>query len=125
MDNVDIRSVAIECAETVIAAWHACLMADKSIGKRAVVDIHVEELIEVLMENFHGDVDPDQVHRIFDAGFSALRHHELAEVPEAMVPVAVMREVLHTNKVMFNPRNVTNFDSFVRRFGRYIVGPGR
>ncbi|KQO43053.1 hypothetical protein [Methylobacterium sp. Leaf85] len=124
MGNVDIRSVAIECAEDVLRAWRSCLVDDKSTSTRAVVDLKLEKLIELLMDNFHGELDADQVNRVFDAKTSALRHHELAEVPEAIVPVAVMREVLHTHKVMFDPRNVANWGSFAGRFGRVITGYG-
>ncbi|RYD64855.1 MAG: hypothetical protein EOP83_08765 [Verrucomicrobiaceae bacterium] len=116
------RDQAIERALDVVDAWNSCVAAGKTIGSKAVVDIKTEELVEVLLDNFSGDIDATKLPEVFSAGTSRLDHTNLLAVPDAMVPIAVMRELLHTHKVMFNPKNVSNWKAFVQRFGRYIMG---
>lgn len=119
MDN---RDQALEKAQEVIDAWSDCIAAGRTPGSKAVVDIKAEELIEVLLEQFSGDIDQDRLIEIFNGKTSLLDPMVMREIPESMVPVAVMREVLHVHKVMFNPKNVTNWSVFVMRFGRHIIG---
>lgn len=116
------RDQAVEKAQEVVSSWDACNQAGRSATSKAQVDLSTEELIEYLLEHFEGTVDPTQVPAIFKAGTYRLEPRGLEDIPEPMVPVAVMREILHTHKVMFNPKNVSNWKEFVKRFGRYIMG---
>jgi hypothetical protein len=120
--TVSNREQAIDRALDLVDAWNACVSAGKTIGSKAVVDIKTEELVEVLLDQFSGTIDPSKLAEMFNEGASRLDTDTLQRVPDAMVPIAVMREVLHTHKVMFNPKNVSNWSMFVKRFGRYIMG---
>lgn len=122
MTAVSNREQAIDRALDVVDAWNACVSAGKTIGSKAVVDIKTEELVEVLLDQFNGAIDPNKLPEMFKEGASRLDRDTLLMIPDAMVPIAVMREVLHTHKVMFNPKNVSNWSTFVKRFGRYIMG---
>jgi hypothetical protein len=115
------RDYAIDKAREVVDAWAVCVASGRTIGSKAVVDIKTEELIAILLENFQGTIEADRLAQVFNSGVSYLEYEELLNVPDPMVPVAVMREVLHKNKVTFNPKNVANWREFVMRFGRYIM----
>lgn len=80
-----------------------------------------EDLIEFLIDKFDGEIDPSQLPKIFSSGVNQLDSQALEQVPEPMVPVAIMREVLYTHKVMFSFKNVGNWKTFVARYGRYIM----
>lgn len=121
-DLVTEREEAIELAQEVVAAWAACNAANRSVVAKAEVDTATADLIQYLLTHFDGEVDPTQVRQMFAAGIYRLSLEGLDSVPEPMVPIAVMREVLHTHKVMFNHRNVSNWREFVGRFGKFIMG---
>lgn len=115
------RVIAIDKAQEVIDAWAACKLAGKTPGTRAVVDIKAEELIDVLLNDFAGDVNATQIVTVFDGSQKWLTVEALNSIPDEMVPVAVVRELLWKHKIMFNPTNVTNWSAFVQRFGKYIL----
>lgn len=115
------RALAIDKAQEVIDAWVACNNAGKTPGARAVVDIKAEELIDHLLAEFDGDLSKFQVVAVFDGSQQWLTTDALAQIPDEMVPIAVVRELLWKHKIMFNPKNVSNWSVFVQRFGRYIL----
>lgn len=120
--SVSNRDQAIEKAQEVVDAWGACIASGRSLTSKAVVDLKTEELIDVLLECFDsGEIDQGKLVALFDESGSLLEMERLGQIPEAMVPVAIMREVLHRHRVMFNPKNVANWKAFVMRFGRYIM----
>lgn len=125
--NVSSREQAVVKARDVITAWKACVSSHKTPGSRAVVDIKTEDLIEVLLEDsFNGEVSEEEVQQVFSANGrhcteDAIPVSVLRDVPEALIPVVIMREVLHVHRVMFNPKNVANWKQFTQKFGKYML----
>lgn len=126
--NVSSREQAVVKARDVITAWKACVSSHKTPGSRAVVDIKTEDLIEVLLEkSFDGDVSEQEVQQVFSSNGhrstdeDAIPVAALRDVPEALIPVVIMREVLHVHRVMFNPKNVSNWRQFTQKFGKYML----
>lgn len=105
-------------ARDLIEAWHECVASGKTPEARDEVDHRAGVLITDLVENYHGAVDGEMVQRAF-SGFDL--DHVTADVPQGIIPVIVVRAVLHRHKVAINPRNVANWPTFVQRYGKYII----
>ena len=112
------RDLAIAAAQVLIDSWADSRAAGGTVGSRAVVDLRAEELIEILLSRFRGAVHKPSLVASLNSGADPLDPHVLAAVPDAHVPVLVMRTILHRHKVMFSPKNVTNWPAFV-------AGPGQ
>ncbi|RYD51631.1 MAG: hypothetical protein EOP83_23295 [Verrucomicrobiaceae bacterium] len=115
------REIAITKAHDLIDAWSACLASGKTPGTKAVVDIMAEDLIDYLLQNFDGPLNTAQILEVFTGNNQWLVIDAIRDLPDPMVPIAIVRELLGRHKIMFNPMNVTNWTTFVQKFGKYIL----
>lgn len=115
------RATTFAKMSELLDAWDVCMLSGKTPGTLAVVDLRAEQLIDELLR-FWGPVDHAALVASFAIDQPPMTEESLAAVPDGNVPIAVMREVLHTNKVMFSPKNVANFAAFRRRYAADILG---
>lgn len=116
------REEVIERAQAVVAARQACIDAGRSKESVAVVERTLNDLLDYVLLNFTGPVDHAQMRTMFAAGTPKLVPGGLDHVPNQLVPVAVMREILHTYRVQFNHRAVPGWRAFNERYSGFIIG---
>lgn len=112
---------AVDLANDLLQGWQEYLQDEKSDQLRTRVDVQAEALLNFLMTHFQGTLSRAGVAQMFKSTESGLDPAYLATLPDGSVPVAVMREVLNRSKVMFNPRYVPSWKTYVRRYGENIL----
>lgn len=112
------HSVAL--AHEVISAWVRAQAAGKSPESRAIVDQKMQTLLGFLLDSYDTQLAPEDALRVFNEAPDLSIEH-LVRLPEAAVPVAIVREVFHVARVKCNMKIVTNWAEFANRYGLYLM----
>mgnify|MGYP001458641256 CR=1 FL=1 len=92
-------------------------------GLNAEISRRVNVLLGDMLDRFEGDVTPAMVRDVLDGrittdGFSEERAGQIAE---AVIPVAVMRELIRTHRIPLRSTEVPNWHRFVERYRTAIL----
>lgn len=119
------RERAFAQGRVLIALWRDYVDSGRSSQKLDPVDEAAEALLALLLEAPQAQ-EPEQAD--VDALFAASRGIDparpfasLAEVPDDLLPIAVMREILKVHHVRFDPKGVARWSDFVARYGRLLA----
>lgn len=106
-------------ARAVSLAWDVVL--DHEAG-RAIAG-RVDALLGFLLAAFAlAPVDPADIRAALAGEVDTdLDDHGLALIADGAVPVAVMRELLHRHRIVFDPARVPHWNAFVERYGASIL----
>lgn len=121
---------ALRLANDVLVAWQDFKFKGKAEEQKQILNSEISELIEFLLDQYSGldmsnlesnDIVMKGIHSVFSEGPDRLTLDSLHMIPEALVPVVVMREILNTHRVIFSPKSVHNWKDFVGLYGKYIL----
>ena len=82
-----------------------------------------DKLLGFLMTQFSASPTTDDVHTLLNqrAKVNVLDLEQVRELPEAMVPVAIVRELIATHKLPMNPHHLSNWTPFMDRYRSQVM----
>lgn len=84
----------------------------------------MDDLLRYLLDNFDGEPDIESANRILTQRRSdmlALREDDLEGFGEAMVPLAILRELVRLHHVAFDTVSCPSYSRFVNRYASAIL----
>lgn len=75
----------------------------------------MDRLLETLLSHFRGRVSPEETERLIEH-HHPLTHHGLARLPEAAVPLIVMRELISIHQSPIDRDRLSNWPLFAERY---------
>ena len=120
--NADALDASIELSRKLICAWDRSKAFNRPPRLQRDVDAHAEELISFLLDNYSGAIRSMDLNQVFGEQVDdRLSKDYLQNIPRALVPVTIMREIMKKHRVLFTPSNVPKWREFSMRYGRYIM----
>lgn len=103
-------------AQRLIALGHAdAATTDRAL--RAEITALTDQLLGTMLDQFDGPIDPAQMQAVFAPRDGSLwSDHELAACADAVVPVSVMRELIHVHHLWFRPGQCGHWPRFAARY---------
>lgn len=115
----DRRARVLLHARDLLSAWDA-YKGDKTLFRMSQVEEHAETLFAFLVTAFNGEITAEQTRTVLAQNRDYLSADVLADMPDAYVPIAVVRAVLFKHRVMFNPTSTKHWSVFNKRYGRFL-----
>lgn len=86
------------------------------------INMKADTLLCYLLDYFHGAVTEVDVRNIFELSenFGAMDSQTLSQIPGKLLPVLVMRVLLHRHLLPMNPGECVNWERFMDRYGAAI-----
>lgn len=120
MPDVRDRSAVIYRAKDLVAAWKS-YQDNRTPGQMAVVEIKIEELLDLLLTEWRGEVTREEADRAFSPDLDYLDPEVLDTIPDPLVPIAIMREVMSRYMILPNISRVSNWGMFWKTYGEKIM----
>ena len=80
------------------------------------IAVKLDRLVGFLLTQFSPHATVNAARRALSNEINALDEHELAELHESEVPLAVIRELASKQRVYVNPRSLHNWNAFIHRY---------
>lgn len=82
-----------------------------------------DKLLGFLITQFNSTPSSDDVHTLMHQSgeINILDVEQVRNLPEAMVPVAIVRELIRTHKLPMNPHHLSNWTSFMDRYRAQVM----
>jgi DNA-directed RNA polymerase subunit F len=82
-----------------------------------------DALLGFLLSQFRVESSAEQIREVIchNNSFSALNGSELSELPEGVVPVAVVKELIANHQIEVDPRKFSNWEMFLKRYDAQIL----
>jgi hypothetical protein len=114
------RERALSHARELVNAWER-YRSEKTPLNMADVEQRAEALFAFLLAAFEGEVTQEQVRELVSMNRDYLSRNVLDDVPDAFVPLAIVRTVIVKHRVMFSPHKTQHWKHFNTRYGRFIT----
>lgn len=114
------RALVPLCAE-----WQRLYRANdpRQIALNRSINEQVDRLLGQMMDQFTGSAEPELVRQVFRGQIrpESLTADGMAGIAEAVVPVAVIRELVNKHRLPLRPDRLANWDRFMDRFASAMV----
>lgn len=107
-------------ASRVVENWKL-YKEDKAEHTRRQIDFDLSDLISFMLDSYIGGFSVDDLKLVFDHDGNLLDTKYLHTLPQAIIPVAVMREVMGRRRVIVSRKRIPVWEQFSKRYGDFIV----
>lgn len=82
----------------------------------------IDRLLGFLISQYRTPVSVDDVRHVMNGpGVSILSANELRGLPDGLIPVAIMRELLAKHRIVFDPKVIPNWTTFSQRYMSLVL----
>lgn len=126
MDNsslsADKIAIAVLKARSV-AALNDHYQIDKKADLLSHIHLQTDRLLGFLTSQFQENPSTDDVHTLLcgERKVNILDVEDVRSLPDALVPVAIVRELISTHKLPMNPNHLSNWTSFMGRYRQQVM----
>lgn len=89
---------------------------------KAKIVAKMDRLLGFLLSQFRPQTSADEVQPLFEGQkVDTLNEDELVKLPEGLIPVAIVRDLLFSHKVFVQPSKLNNWELFAQRYQAQII----
>jgi hypothetical protein len=115
-------SVAVIKAREVVSL-NASYKADRLPESMDRMASKLDRLLGFLLTQFKSETSTEEVRDVMrnSGGLNALDESELGTLPDSVVPIALMRELLSKHRIMIDFRKLGHWDEFASRYQMSVL----
>ena len=124
MSSLSADKIAIAVLKTrQLASLNDTYRMDPKPDVFSHLQTQCDKLLGFLMTQFSSVPSTDDVHALMrgQIKFNVLDVEKVRELPEAMVPVAIFRELISTHKLPMRPDHLSNWTPFMDRYRAQVM----